>query len=74
MITETSLTLAELQNYYSDYHKDYYGFRPKCSQSEWESREFLVSECELIDWSIKNAVQNTERKAAMEAEGWRFFS
>lgn len=36
--------LEQLQNIYSDDHKDTYGFRPRPSKEQWDSLEWLQGE------------------------------
>ena len=41
--------VEELQGYYSDFHKDFYGFRPRGETAEqWSSKEFLVAQINMI--------------------------
>lgn len=36
--------LEAAQSFYSDFHKDLYGFRPRPSQELWESMEYLEAQ------------------------------
>ena len=64
-------TVDELQSYFSDFHKDYYGFRPRfATHEQWNNRDWLV---ELID-GIHNAMdemkKTPEGREQLRAEGW----
>ena len=38
-------SVDELQGYYSDFHKDFYGYRPRGfgSPEDWNNRNWLIS-------------------------------
>ena len=44
-----SMDLDELQSYFSDFHKDFYGFRPRfATPQQWNDSEWLITSIEGI--------------------------
>ena len=63
--------LEELQSIFSDFHKDYYGFRPRfASTEEWNSEEWLQSQIDSIHDAINCRAKTPQGRAALLAEGW----
>ena len=63
--------LEELQSIFSDFHKDYYGYRPRfATTEEWNSKEWLQSRIDGIHDAITQRAKTPEGRAALLAEGW----
>ena len=65
----TDYNVEELQGYYSDFHKDFYGFRPRGETAEqWSSKEFLVAQINMIhdQMDMLKETEERERKLAEE--------
>jgi len=65
------LTVDELQGYYSDFHKDFYGWRPRSATPEqWRDRGFLVEQINGIH-DVMDAMKATPAgRAELRAAGW----
>ena len=66
------LTVNELQSYYSDFHKAFYGWRPRdvYTATEWHNRDFLIARINGIH-DIMDAMKTTpEGRAELRASGW----
>ena len=66
------LSVEDLQGYYSDFHKDFYGWRPRgiYTVTEWHNRDFLVARINGIH-DIMDAMKATpEGRAELQAAGW----
>jgi hypothetical protein len=59
--------LRALQGEMSDFHKDVTGFRPRWTEEQWNSLEFLLAERKALS-DILNSMTPEQRKA----EGWAF--
>ena len=65
------LTVEELQSYFSDFHKDYYGFRPRFATPEqWRDREWLIESIDAIHDAMDERKKTPEGRASLRAEGW----
>ena len=65
------LTVDELQSYFSDFHKDYYGFRPRFATPEqWRDREWLIESIDAIHDAMDERKKTPEGRASLRAEGW----
>ena len=65
--------LEELQCTFSDFHKDYYGYRPRfATAEEWNSEEWLQSQIDNIHNAIAHRAKTPEGRAALLAEGWSY--
>jgi hypothetical protein len=62
--------LEELQSFYSDFHKDLFGFRPKTTENQWNSAEWLQDQIEMLDNHLQALASTPEGKAELRAEGW----
>jgi hypothetical protein len=61
----------ELQGYYSDFHKDFYGFRPRGADLEqWNSKQFLVTQINLIHSQIDQLKLTFEGREQLREQGW----
>jgi hypothetical protein len=66
-----NFTVDELQGYFSDFHKDYYGFRPRFATTEqWNSVEWLNEQIDGIHNIITERKKTPEGREALRAEGW----
>jgi hypothetical protein len=65
------LSVDELQSYYSDFHKDFYGWRPRgATPAQWSDRGFLVAQINSIHDAL-DAMKTTESgRAELRAAGW----
>ncbi len=65
------LTVEDLQGYYSDFHKDFYGWRPRSATPEqWRDRGFLVEQINRIH-DVMDAMRATPQgRAELRAAGW----
>lgn len=63
--------LESLQAEYSDFHKDYYGFRPRSdSEADWNSVEFLKAQIQSIADQIDARKATFEGREQLRCEGW----
>ena len=66
------MNVDELQSYYSDFHKDYYGFRPRSATPEqWRSRDWLIESINGIHDAFDVMKKTSEGREQLRAEGWR---
>ncbi len=65
------LSVDELQSYYSDFHKDFHGWRPRSATPEqWRDRGFLVEQINRIH-DVMDAMRATPQgRAELRAAGW----
>lgn len=70
-MTQTDYTTwnwSDLADHYSDFHKDYYGFRP-----DWTgitTKEILIERIKDIDKSFDRMVQSEQGRETLRSEGW----
>jgi hypothetical protein len=66
------MNVEELQSYFSDFHKDYYGFRPRgiFTPDEWQNREVLIKAINAIHDLMDERKKTPEGRASLRAEGW----
>ena len=66
------MSVEELQSYFSDFHKDYYGFRPRgiYTPAEWRNRDVLVKAINEIHDALDERKKTPEGRASLRAEGW----
>ena len=66
------MDVEELQSYFSDFHKDYYGFRPRFATTEqWRSRDWLIENINSIHDDFDARKATPEGRESLRAEGWR---
>ena len=66
------LGVEDLQSYFSDFHKDYYGFRPRFATPEqWRDREWLIESIDAIHDAMDERKKTPEGRASLRAEGWQ---
>ena len=65
------LSVDELQSYYSDFHKDFHGWRPRgATPEQWRDRGYLVAQINGIHAAL-DAMKTTESgRAELRAAGW----
>jgi hypothetical protein len=65
------LTVDDLQSYYSDFHKDFYGWRPRgATPEQWTNREFLVAQINSIHDALDAMKTTPEGRAQLRRDGW----
>ena len=65
------LTVDDLQSYYSDFHKDFYGWRPRgATPEQWTNREFLVAQINGIHDALDAMKTTPEGRAQLRRDGW----
>jgi len=63
--------VEELQGYFSDFHKDYYGMRPRFATPEqWRSREWLESSINAIHDAMDAMKKTYSGREALRIQGW----
>jgi hypothetical protein len=66
-----TLTVDDLQSYFSDFHKDYYGFRPRFATPEqWRSAEWLKSSITAIHDTMDKMKETASGRAELRRQGW----
>ena len=64
-------TVEELQSYLSDFHKDFYGFRPRYATPEqWRSREYLEASINAIHNTMDRMKETFAGREELRANGW----
>jgi hypothetical protein len=65
------LTVKDLQSYYSDFHKDFHGWRPRgATPEQWRDREFLVAQINGIHDALDAMKTSPEGRAELRRAGW----
>ena len=63
--------VEELQGYFSDFHKDFFGFRPRYATPEqWRSREYLEASINAIHDTMDRMKETAEGRRELRANGW----
>ena len=63
--------VEELQGYFSDFHKDFYGFRPRFASAEqWNDREWLETEINTIHNVMDEMKETPAGRNELRANGW----
>jgi hypothetical protein len=63
--------VEELQSYFSDFHKDFYGMRPRFATPEqWRSREWLEASINAIHDTMDTMKETPAGRAELRANGW----
>jgi predicted deacylase len=63
--------VEELQSYLSDFHKDFFGFRPRYATPEqWRDREYLEAAINAIHNTMDEMKETLEGRAELRAQGW----
>jgi hypothetical protein len=64
--------VEELQGYFSDFHKDFYGFRPRFATPEqWRDREWLEASINAIHDTMDKMKETYQGRAELRANGWQ---
>ena len=65
------LTVEDLQSYYSDFHKDFHGWRPRgATPEQWRDRAFLVEQINRIHDAMDTMKATPEGRAQLREAGW----
>jgi len=65
------LSVDELQSYYSDFHKDFHGWRPRgATPEQWRDRGYLVAQINSIHAALDAMKATPEGRAELRAAGW----
>lgn len=64
-------SVDELQSYLSDFHKDYFGFRPRYATPEqWRDREYLEASINAIHDAMDAKKSTFKGREELRAAGW----
>jgi hypothetical protein len=64
-------SVEELQGYFSDFHKSFYGFRPRYATPEqWRSREWLEAAINAIHNTMDKMKLTFAGREELRANGW----
>jgi hypothetical protein len=64
-------SVEELQGYFSDFHKDFYGSRPRFATPEqWRSREWLVTSIDNIHTAMDTMKKTYSGREELRIRGW----
>lgn len=67
----TDFSVEELQGYYSDFHKDLNGFRPRgATEEQWTSKQFLVAQINLLHNQMDQLKETFEGREQLREQGW----
>jgi len=64
--------VEELQGYFSDFHKDFYGFRPRTlgSDEDWHNREWLEAQINRIHDTMDAMKKTFMGREELRRQGW----
>ena len=63
--------VEELQGYFSDFHKDFFGFRPRYATPEqWRDREYLEAAINAIHNTMDKMKLTFAGREELRAGGW----
>ena len=63
--------VEELQGYFSDFHKDFFGFRPRYATPEqWRDREYLEASINAIHDTMDRMKETYKGRCELRANGW----
>jgi len=66
------MNVEELQSYFSDFHKDFHGFRPRFATPEqWQSRDWLIEQINGIHNVMDEMKKTYAGREQLRAEGWQ---
>lgn len=66
------MDVDQLQSYFSDFHKDYYGFRPRFATPEqWRNRDWLVEHINDIHNAMDAMKKTAKGREQLRADGWQ---
>lgn len=61
-------TDGDLVDYFSDYHKDFYGYRP--FWDDYRTRDNILAGIRAIDESFNRMIQSESGRKQLLADGW----
>ncbi len=64
----TTWTDSDLVDYFSDYHKDFYGHRPYWD--EYQTRDNILAGIRAIDESFNRMLQSIDGRKRLLEDGW----
>ena len=60
-----------LQGYFSDFHKDYYGYRPRFgAEGDWLNKEWLIAQINQIHDAMDRMKETFEGREELRERGW----
>lgn len=63
--------VEELQGYFSDFHKDFYGFRPRFATPEqWRDRSWLEAQINCIHNAMDAMKETVAGRKELRENGW----
>jgi len=63
--------VEELQGYFSDFHKDFFGFRPRYATPEqWRDREWLEAAINAIHNTMDRMKESYSGREQLRIQGW----
>jgi len=66
-----TLSVDDLQSYFSDFHKDFYGYRPRSATPEqWRSAEWLKASITAIHDTMDAMKETAQGRAELRSQGW----
>ena len=64
-------SVEKLQGYFSDFHKDFFGFRPRYATPEqWRDREWLEAAINAIHNTMDKMKESYSGREALRIQGW----
>ncbi len=64
-------TTEQLQGYFSDFHKEFYGIRPRFATVEqWRDREWLIESINSIHNALDKMKETFAGREELRAQGW----
>ena len=64
-------SVEELQGYFSDFHKDFFGFRPRyATPDQWRDREYLEAGINAIHNTMDKLKETAEGREELRRAGW----
>jgi len=64
-------SVDELQGYFSDFHKDFYGCRPRWgTEEQWNDRAWLVANIDAIHTAMDNLKKTYSGREELRSNGW----
>ena len=67
-----TLSVDELQGYFSDFHKDFYGFRPRGfgTEQDWNNRDWLIAQIDRIHDAFEAMKTTFAGREELRQNGW----
>jgi hypothetical protein len=70
-MTTNSNVVSELMSHWSDYHKEFYGYRPRfATPDQVNSEQWLTEQIAEIDRQIEDRKKTFEGRESLRADGW----